>query len=41
LWTKYKGPDPEVSIFPTGLITGDQAVTPPLSRIVATLNLTF
>ena len=41
LWTKYKGPDPEVSLFPTGLLTGDQAVTPPLSRIVATLNLTF
>lgn len=41
LWTKYKGPDPEVSIFPTGLITGDQAVIPPLSRFVATLNLTF
>ena len=41
LWTKYKGPDPEVNLFPTGLLQGDQAVTPPLSRIVATLNLTF
>lgn len=41
LWTKYKGPDPEVSMAPTGLLTGDQAVIPPLSRIVATLNLTF
>jgi TonB-dependent SusC/RagA subfamily outer membrane receptor len=41
LWTKYTGPDPEVNLFPTGLLQGDQAVTPPLSRIVATLNLTF
>jgi TonB-linked SusC/RagA family outer membrane protein len=41
LWTNYRGPDPEVSLNPTGLIVGDQAVIPPLSRIVATLNLTF
>ena len=41
LWTKYRGPDPEVNLFATGLLTGDQAVIPPLSRVVATLNLTF
>ena len=41
LWTKYKGPDPEVNMFATGLVTGDQGVVPPLSRFVATLNLTF
>jgi TonB-dependent SusC/RagA subfamily outer membrane receptor len=41
LWTKYTGPDPEVNLYPTGLLQGDQAVTPPLSRIIATLNLTF
>jgi TonB-dependent starch-binding outer membrane protein SusC len=41
LWSKYTGPDPEVNLFPTGILQGDQAVTPPLSRIVATLNLTF
>jgi hypothetical protein len=41
LWTKYGGADPEVNLFNTGLTAGDQAVMPPLSRIVATLNLTF
>lgn len=41
LWTKYGGPDPEVNVFNNGLLAGDQAVLPPLSRIVATLNLTF
>lgn len=41
LWTKYKGPDPEVNLNPTGLIAADQGVVPPLSRFVATLNLTF
>jgi TonB-dependent SusC/RagA subfamily outer membrane receptor len=41
LWTKYNGPDPEVNSSATGLIVLDQAVLPPLSRITATLNLTF
>ncbi|HEX6807389.1 MAG TPA: TonB-dependent receptor [Gemmatimonadaceae bacterium] len=41
IWSKFQGVDPEVSQFPTGLITGDQGVIPPLSRFVATLNLTF
>jgi hypothetical protein len=41
IWTKYTGPDPEVNQVPTGLIAQDQAVLPPLSRFVATLNLTF
>lgn len=41
LWTKFKGTDPEVNMFATGLVTGNQGVVPPLSRFVATLNLTF
>jgi TonB-dependent SusC/RagA subfamily outer membrane receptor len=41
LWTHYRGPDPEVNASPSGLTLFDQAVIPPLSRIVATLNLTF
>jgi hypothetical protein len=41
IWTKYTGPDPEVNQVPTGLIAQDQAVLPPLSRFIATLNLTF
>ncbi len=41
LWSKFQGPDPEVNMFATGLTTGDQGVIPPLSRFVATLNLTF
>jgi hypothetical protein len=41
LWTKYRGPDPEVNAAPTGLFAQDQGVMPPLSRFTATLNLTF
>jgi len=43
LWTKYRGPDPEVFVGATpGSLQGlDQAVLPPLSRVTATLNLTF
>lgn len=41
LWSKYGGADPEVNQVNTGLLAQDQAVMPPLSRIVATLNLTF
>jgi hypothetical protein len=44
-WTTYPGPDPEVR-YGTGNVVGtsdtfDQAVIPPLSRFVATFNLTF
>lgn len=41
LWTHYRGLDPEVNEFPTGLTSGDQGIVPPLSRFVVTLNLTF
>lgn len=42
-WTKYAGIDPEVSVnnIATSFITTDQAVTPPLSRFIATFNLKF
>jgi TonB-linked SusC/RagA family outer membrane protein len=41
-WTKYRGIDPEVSSAGTGGATAqDQALYPPLSRIVATLNIRF
>ena len=33
-WTGYKGIDPEVTF-------GDQAITPQLTRLIATINLTF
>jgi len=42
-WTKYKGLDPEGAV-PSNTFgtTGiDQAVTPPLTRFIATLNLTW
>jgi len=42
-WTKYRGIDPESVVpsatFGTGAI--EQAVTPPLTRFVATLNFTW
>jgi hypothetical protein len=43
LWTKYRGPDPEVFVgaTPGSLVGLDQALLPPLSRLTATLNLTF
>ena len=41
LWTRYRGPDPEVNEYPTGLLAADQAVIPPLSRFLVTLNLSF
>lgn len=42
LWTKYRGPDPEVSTANASGIGGvDQGVIPPLSRLTATLNFTF
>jgi hypothetical protein len=42
-WTRYAGIDPEVnSINPaTSAIAVDQALTPPLTRFLVTLNLTF
>ncbi len=42
-WTKYAGIDPEVNLnnIATSSATGDQAVTPPLSRFIATFNLKF
>ncbi|MDQ2891122.1 MAG: SusC/RagA family TonB-linked outer membrane protein [Gemmatimonadota bacterium] len=42
LWTSYRGPDPEVSRNNvSSLGNSDQGLIPPLSRITATLNLTF
>ena len=42
LWTNYRGPDPEVSGLNGSSLGGtDQGLIPPLSRITATLNLTF
>ena len=42
LWTHYRGPDPEVRAGSGNSLNGtDQGVLPPLSRITATINLTF
>ena len=40
-WTKYKGPDPEVNANnpATSSATGDQALVPPLMRLIATFNI--
>jgi len=42
-WTKYNGPDPEASDInaATSSSTHDQGVIPPLSRLIATLNVRF
>ena len=42
-WTKYAGIDPEVNVnnIATSAATSDQAVTPPLSRLITTFNLKF
>lgn len=42
-WTKYRGIDPEsnANSAATTLATLDQAVTPPLSRIIATVNVSW
>ncbi|MEP6620252.1 MAG: SusC/RagA family TonB-linked outer membrane protein [bacterium] len=42
-WTKYAGIDPEVNLnnIATSSTTSDQAVTPPLTRFIATINLKF
>ncbi|MDQ6829008.1 MAG: SusC/RagA family TonB-linked outer membrane protein [Gemmatimonadota bacterium] len=42
LWTNYRGPDPQVSSNNASSLGGiDQGLIPPLSRLTATLNLTF
>ncbi len=41
LWSKYRGPDPEVNLNATGLLAEDQGVIPPLSYFTATLNFGF
>jgi TonB-linked SusC/RagA family outer membrane protein len=42
LWSKYRGPDPEVSSSnTTGVGGSDQGLLPPLSSLTASLNLTF
>ena len=42
-WTKFAGLDPEVSVnnIATSAISSDQGSTPPLSRFIASINLTF
>jgi TonB-linked SusC/RagA family outer membrane protein len=42
-WTKYPGLDPEVNAInaATSASTADQAVMPPLTRFIASINLTF
>ena len=42
-WTNYAGIDPEVNVnnIATSASTTDQAVTPPLSRFIVSLNLKF
>jgi hypothetical protein len=41
-WTKYRGLDPENNVGNSGiLVSQDQAITPPLTRLIATLNLRF
>ncbi len=42
-WTKYAGIDPEVNVnnVATSSATADQAVTPPLSRFIASFTLKF
>jgi TonB-dependent starch-binding outer membrane protein SusC len=42
-WTKYPGIDPEGNVNNVATSSGilDQAVTPPLSRYLLSLNLTF
>lgn len=42
-WTDYRGPDPEVTTLASASnpLAVDQGVIPPLSQLVATLNITF
>jgi TonB-linked SusC/RagA family outer membrane protein len=43
LWSDYNGPDPEVNRYDIASSTAlqDQAIVPPLSRLIATLNVRF
>ena len=43
LWSDYRGPDPEVNRYniATQADLQDQAILPPLSRLIATLNVRF
>jgi TonB-dependent SusC/RagA subfamily outer membrane receptor len=43
LWSDYRGPDPEVNRYniATQADLQDQAIVPPLSRLIATLNVRF
>jgi TonB-linked SusC/RagA family outer membrane protein len=43
LWTDYSGPDPEVNRYniATQFDLQDQGIVPPLSRLIATLNVRF
>jgi TonB-linked SusC/RagA family outer membrane protein len=43
LWSNYNGPDPEASDInaATSALTHDQGTIPPLSRLIATLNVRF
>lgn len=42
-WTKYAGIDPEVNVntIATSASTADQGLIPPLTRFIASINLTF
>ena len=40
-WTKFHGLDPEAYLTTSPLNGSDQAITPPLSRIIATFNLAW
>jgi TonB-linked SusC/RagA family outer membrane protein len=42
-WTDYRGIDPEVNAFnaATTALVQDQAITPPLQRLIATINVTW
>ncbi|MEP7087962.1 MAG: SusC/RagA family TonB-linked outer membrane protein [Gemmatimonadota bacterium] len=43
-WTHYRGPDPEINYNANAGVAGinfDQGILPPLSRITASLNITF
>jgi len=43
IWTKYRGPDPEVNRYDlaTQSALQDQGIVPPLTRVVATINVRF
>ena len=43
IWTKYRGPDPEVNRYDLATLSAlqDQGIVPPLTRVVATINVRF